>query len=612
MPIRLLEPAVADKIAAGEVVERPASIVKELVENSIDADSTSVTVEITGGGISSIRVTDNGCGIPGEEVATAFLRHATSKIYSEEDLLQILTLGFRGEALASIAAVSKVQMRTRTQGADFGTEAIINGGEVERVTATGCPEGTNIIIRELFYNTPARRKFLKRPTQEGNYIGDMLSRLILAYPSISFKYIAEGKVQLHSPGDGSLYSAIHAVYGKETAQNCIPVDFLQNEIRITGYIGSRELQKSNRTYQTLLVNDRYIKNNMLSSAVSSAYEGRLNAGKFPFFVLHMELPPIFVDVNVHPNKLEVRFADGLPVYQLMYGAVSAALRRHQEVPELFPQEKAELAAQDREESIAFKNKPEEEKPYTDQSSLELPVAPALFANQAGKIRDTGDNAPVVYVPEPHKEVQPQAPVQESLEDVGLTDSHKILGQLFMTYIIIESNAEAYIIDQHAAHERLLYERLYAQWSRGDVASQSLLLPQVISLNHTEYRQMEELLPLLTELGYDIAPIGGLSFGIKAIPLILGQSDTAALITGLLEESAGLRGLRAADLKREKLMQMSCKSAIKAGDPLSPEEVRELMRLIKNEQVPLSCPHGRPILIKLTKRELELRFKRIQS
>jgi len=607
MPIRLLDAAVADKIAAGEVVERPASIVKELVENSIDAGSTSVTVDIINGGISSIRITDNGCGIPADEVATAFLRHATSKIFTEDDLYNIVTLGFRGEALASIAAVAKVQMLTRTAGSDYGTEVLINGGELERVNAAGCPEGTNIIVRDLFYNTPARRKFLKKSTQEAGYIGDMVSRLILAYPTISFKYITDGKTQLHSPGDGSMLSAIHAVYGKQIAENCISVDFTQDEIRIIGYLGNRELQKNNRSYQTLFVNDRYIKNTVIGAAVASAYEGRLNIGKFPFFVLRMELPPVFVDVNVHPNKLEVRFADGLPIYNIVHLAVKSTLRQHQEIPVLYPEEEETPEPLP---VISTEEKPEQT--YSQDKPIDIPAMPLLYTNEAGKIRDSGDGTNIIQ-PAANMQTEPtQQPVQASMADVDLKDSYHVLGQMFMTYIIIEGKTDAYIIDQHAAHERLLYERLYAQWNKGEVASQSLLLPQVLSLNHTEYRLVEGLLPFLQELGYDIAPIGGLSLGIKAIPLLLGQTDTAAMITSLLDENNSMRSYKTADLKREKLMQIACKSAVKAGDSLTQAEVSQLMRLIKDEHVPLSCPHGRPILIKLTQRELELRFKRIQS
>jgi len=604
MSIRLLETSVANKIAAGEVVERPASIVKELIENSIDAGSTSVTIEITNGGVSSIRITDNGCGIPADEVATAFLRHATSKISSEEDLFNIMTLGFRGEAMASIAAVAKVQLLTRVKGSDYGCEILINGGEVERISEAGCPEGTNIIVRELFYNTPARKKFLKKPSIEAGYIGDIISRLILAYPTISFKYICDQKTLFHSPGDGSMLSALHCVYGKQTAASVIPVDFVRDEIRIYGYIGNRDIQKSNRTYQTLFVNDRYIKNNLISAAAAAAYEGRLNVGKFPFFALRIDMPPAFVDVNVHPNKMEVRFADGLPMYSLVLSAVESALQTHQEVPKLYEQEEEQHNTISEVQSIA-------QLPQEYSKEEKKPIQLTDYIANISNVHDSGDSIDLLTQRE-YKNIQITMPTQNTMQEIHMDESYKVLGQLFLTYIIIENGTEAYIIDQHAAHERLLYERLYAQMNKNEVVSQNLLMPQVVTVNHNEYHLLEGLLPLLQELGYDIEPIGGLSFGIKAVPLTLGQSDTVGMLTNLLDESSGIKHYKTADIKREKLMQMACKSAVKAGDVLTNAEISELMRLISSEQVPLSCPHGRPILIKLTQRELELRFKRIQQ
>lgn len=641
MKIKLLDAAVANKIAAGEVVERPASIVKELVENSIDAGASSVTVEIRGGGSELIRISDNGCGMEEDDVKQAFLRHATSKISRAEDLNDINTLGFRGEALASIAAVSRVRLVTRTPGAQEGTEIELEGGKIEKFCAAGCPEGTGIWVRELFFNTPARRKFLKKPSQEASYIGEAMNRLALSNPGISMRFIHEGKTVLHTPGDGNLLSAIRAIYGAEVSGNMIPVEYEANHIRLTGYLGNRELQKNNRSWQLLFVNGRWIKNQLISQAAQDAYAGRLNIGKFPFFILKMQLSGNLVDVNVHPNKQEVRFADGLPVYETVNRAIYDALRANQEVPGLFrdrlPQvsgvtgiievetvgqelpvfkenledavpgaapehagpQPADKAVPEPEHTVPHPAEPEK------QRVEEIKKFAEFIAHSAPEVAETAFS-PVELFQRPQK----PAAVQEELE-ISYKPQYKVTGILFDTYILLEAGEDVYMIDQHAAHERLLFEKFMKQAGENASASQLMLVPAVIQVSPAEQAVLEEMLPQLEEIGYEIEAIGPGAFAVKAAPAALGTVDPERFISGLLDESASLRQLKSAELKRSRLIQLSCKSAVKGGDKLSEEDIEKLMQLIIQENIPLSCPHGRPILIRFTRHELEVRFKRIQ-
>ena len=661
MKIKLLDASVANKIAAGEVVERPASIVKELVENSIDAGASSVTVEIRGGGSELIRISDNGCGMEEEDVKQAFLRHATSKISRAEDLNDINTLGFRGEALASIAAVSRVRLVTRTADAQEGTEIELEGGKIQKFCAAGCPEGTGIWVKELFFNTPARRKFLKKPSQEASYIGEAMTRLAISNPGISMRFISEGKTLLHTPGDGNLLSAIRAIYGAEVSGNMLPVDYEANHIRLTGYLGNRELQKNNRSWQLLFVNGRWIKNQLVSQAAQDAYAGRLNIGKFPFFILKMELSGNLVDVNVHPNKQEVRFADGLPVYETVNRAVYDALRVHQEVPGLFrdrlpqisgtagiievetvgqetpaciegagktqpagmpaepvvlekgnmavpaypasaPEPSAPQPAKEAAPENSFLQPPEQEKQRVAQ---EVKKFAEFIAQSAPEVAETGFSPVELFQRSP----QPAAMQQELA--LSYQPQYKVTGILFDTYILLEAGEDVYIVDQHAAHERLLFEKFMKQAGENASASQLMLAPAVIQVSPAEQAILEEMLPQLEEIGYEIEAIGPGAFAVKAAPAALGTVDPERFISGLLDESASLRQLKSAELKRSRLIQLSCKSAVKGGDKLSGEDIEKLMELIVQENIPLSCPHGRPILIKLTKRELEVRFKRIQ-
>lgn len=616
MKIKLLDASVANKIAAGEVVERPSSIVKELVENSIDAGATNVTVEIKGGGINLIRITDNGCGMAEDDVKNAFLRHATSKISVAEDLNDILTLGFRGEALASIAAVSKVALSTRTKNADEGTQIELTGGVIDRFFPCGCAEGTSISVADLFFNTPARRKFLKKPSQEASYIQETINRLALSNPQIALRFISEGKTVLRTPGDNNLLSAIRAIFGQEVSKNMIEINDTRNNITLSGFIGNREIQRNNRSRQILFINGRSIKNELVSSAIQQGYAGRLNIGKFPFFVLEMKIKGNLVDVNVHPTKQEVRFADGLPIYDTVCSMINDALLKNQEIPTLFKQEEK------KEEVKIFEVETVNPRKAPEPAIFEAPTKPSLkefseiFESETIEINDKPFTPLSNMVSEVKKETP--APVQETFVpekesvqtelEFNEETNYKLCGVIFDTYIIVESGEDAFIIDQHAAHERLLFERLYASMEKG-ASSQLLLLPQIVKLSPQESALIEELMPKIEEMGFEIDDMGFGSLAVKAVPTVLTDLNAEKFLTSLTEEN--VKNLKTNELKRAKLMQMACKSAIKGGDKLTDSDIRKLLTLIKEEGIPLSCPHGRPILIRLTKHELEVRFKRVQ-
>ncbi len=618
MKIKLLDSSVANKIAAGEVVERPSSIVKELVENSIDAGATNVIIEIKGGGIDLIRITDNGCGMAEEDVKNAFLRHATSKISVAEDLNDILTLGFRGEALASVAAVSKISLQTRTKNADEGTQIDLTGGVIDRFFPCGCAEGTSISVADLFFNTPARRKFLKKPSQEASYIQEAVNRLALSHPEIALRFISEGKTVLRTPGDNNLLSSIRAIFGNEVSSNMIEVNESKNGITLKGYIGKREIQRNNKSRQILFINGRSIKNELISSAVQDGYQGRLNIGKFPFFVLEMQLDGTLVDVNVHPTKQEVRFQDGLPVYATVFEIISKVLEKNQEIPNLFKQEEKKFETKVFEvESV---NPQKAFQPIEPIVIDKTPIAPIFEIKKTAPL--IVQDKPSAFVPKVEPifdeeeaepipaEIQTTMPieVEQTAFEMEEEVSYKIAGVLFDTYVVVESGDDAYLIDQHAAHERLLFERLYASTETGS-ESQLLLFPEIVKLSPTESAVIDELMPKLTEIGFEIDDMGFGSLAVKAVPTVLSEINAEKFLTSLSNENFKI--LKTNELKRSKLMQMACKSAVKGGDKLTDAEIKKLLTLIKAEGIPLSCPHGRPILIRLTKHELEVRFKRIQ-
>lgn len=642
--INVLAPNIANKIAAGEVVERPASVVKELIENSIDAGSTAITVEIMNGGISYIRITDNGSGIDENDVETAFLRHATSKLSAADDLSHIETLGFRGEALASIAAVSKVKMRTRTQAAEYGTMICIEGGVVTAKEPSGCPCGTTIEVSELFFNVPARLKFLKSPRSEAALIGDYVMRLILSNPSVSIKFINNGKTIYQSAGDGSLENAVFCVYGTEVTANLFPVNYDDGYLKLTGYVGSESLARNSRSQQSLFVNHRYIKSATVSYSVQRAFDTRLMHGKFPFFILDMLVSSYEIDVNVHPNKLEIRFKDDQRIGNSVLRAVNAAI-------DYLPFDNASAA-----EPVLKSEAPKPEKLYNlfenkhdgDNKSVELSRESAfnsgdkstyvVYSNDKDTnvpfIPDNTDSVSRVVLHDRGNSSMPafnfpsvqevsdsgsipvfsanndkkRSPEISKPEQILLCDSpYTVIGAAFDTYIIVQQQDNLFLIDQHAAHERMLYEKLIRDELRFD--SQILLVPERITLDPVQYEILCENLERFTELGFSVQPLNGTMIRIDAVPSMV-SSNAAGFISDAVSVIADAGSVSELDLVRSKLIQTACKKALKAGDRLEKEEIYEIIEAYKNGATPMTCPHGRPVIISITKTDLQKRFKRI--
>lgn len=642
--INVLAPNIANKIAAGEVVERPASVVKELIENSIDAGSTAITVEIMNGGISYIRITDNGSGIDENDVETAFLRHATSKLSAADDLSHIETLGFRGEALASIAAVSKVKMRTRTQAAEYGTMICIEGGVVTAKEPSGCPCGTTIEVSELFFNVPARLKFLKSPRSEAALIGDYVMRLILSNPSVSIRFINNGKTIYQSAGDGSLENAVFCVYGTEVTANLFPVNYDDGYLKLTGYVGSESLARNSRSQQSLFVNHRYIKSATVSYSVQRAFDTRLMHGKFPFFILDMLVSSYEIDVNVHPNKLEIRFKDDQRIGNSVLRAVNAAI-------DYLPFDNASAA-----EPVLKSEAPKPEKLYNlfenkhdgDNKSVELSMESAfnsgdkstyvVYSNDKETnvpfISDNTDSVSRVVLHDRGNSSMPafnfpgvqeisdpgsisvfsanndkkRSPEISKPEQILLCDSpYTVIGAAFDTYIIVQQQDNLFLIDQHAAHERMLYEKLIRDELRFD--SQILLVPERITLDPVQYEILCENLERFTELGFSVQPLNGTMIRIDAVPSMV-SSNAAGFISDAVSVIADAGSVSELDLVRSKLIQTACKKALKAGDRLEKEEIYEIIEAYKNGATPMTCPHGRPVIISITKTDLQKRFKRI--
>ncbi|MBQ4611660.1 MAG: DNA mismatch repair endonuclease MutL [Clostridia bacterium] len=642
--IQVLSKHTANQIAAGEVVERPASVVKELVENSIDAGSTAVTVEISGGGIEYIRVTDNGAGIIPEDLPTAFLSHATSKISTADDLAHIETLGFRGEALASIAAVSMLTMRTRIKGGEEGAMIRIEGGEVKEHGPSGCPEGSTTEVRNLFYNVPARLKFLKSQRAEAGAISDYISRAIMANPAISFKLISNGKPVYHSPGDGQLRSAIFCVYGGETLPHIRPVDYDDGKIKITGYIGTEKLARPNRQHQSLFVNSRYVRSTQISYGIQRAFDTRLMGGRFPFYALNIAVDFAEVDVNVHPNKMEVRFKDeqsavraatiaarmalGDPVAPMISHEEIAVKPKAAAVENRFRENDFVRTAEIRDEfrsSMAPKlNQPAPAAP----AKLKEPTAtygPAEISNilppdaftynmsveqkrleikkEAEKPRPFID---VSIAPNRANKAEPVSPPPRQL-DFGRIH-YRIVGQLFGCYWVIQQDDEVFFIDQHAAHERRLYENIISKPMDPD--SQLLMLPEIEKLTAMEYETLAENMELFGELGFEIEEFGPLTVSIRAVPSIFSAPEAPAFIHEAIGILQNKNSLTTVDIKRSSLIQSACKHAVKAGDMLSDLEIKTLLDEYSTSGVPLTCPHGRPVMVRMNKAEFEKLFKRV--
>ncbi len=633
--IQVLSKHTANQIAAGEVVERPASIVKELVENSIDAGSSAITIEISGGGIDYIKITDNGSGILAEDVPTAFLRHATSKISSSDDLNRISTLGFRGEALSSIAAVSQLTMRTRTQNAESGVEIHIEGGSVKECGECGCAEGTSIEVRNIFYNIPARLKFLRSQRAEGAAISDYAARAIMGNPGISIKLLNNGKVVYHSPGDGQLRSAIFCIYGRDVLPHIKEADYDDGRFRITGYIGTESISRPNRQQQSLYINSRYIRSQQISYGVQRAFDTRMMVGKFPFYVLNIGVNYEDVDVNVHPNKMEVRFKDEqgavraatIATRMALGDPVAPTIRREDIVsrqpfasvnhPNKAAWQETVRSAERKDPDIAppcgelFK--PADKAPLKLKEPGEAPAAG--LRSQMGFKYDSASAAELLRrrygesVVRP-KNAEAEAPPREEPKQTEFGQSHyDIIGQLFSCYWVVQQGESVFFIDQHAAHERRLYERIINKPLEPD--SQMLLMPVIEKLMPEEYRTLMDNLPLFEELGFEIEEFGALTVSVRAVPAILNAPETAGFLREAIASLEAKNRLTTNDLKRSALIQYSCKHAIKAGALLSKEEIEALLREFQGSGVPMTCPHGRPIMIHMTKSEFEKLFKRVQ-
>ena len=660
MPIRILDAATVGRIAAGEVVERPSSVVKELMENSIDAGATAVTVEIKGGGIEYLRVTDNGCGIEPGQVRLAFENHATSKLQTADQLDDIRTLGFRGEALPSIASVAHVEMTTRAKGQDTGVKLNIDGGKDLRVKETGCPEGTTFVMKDLFYNVPVRQAFLKKPGYEGGLVGDAVARMIMGNPGVAVRYINNGQNVYHSFGDGKLRHAVFAVYGKPTAEQMVEVDACEGGVRVYGLIGVGELAKSTRAHQHFFINGRSVRCAMMTRALEEVCRTRVTIGMYPMCALNLVIPPASVNVNVHPNKLEVRFKDEIAMRTACERLLATAFEG-EHVLQLGPErpltKPIERVATVREIVPPPPTEAPPEPPKPVAPPMEPPAEPPMVAPpvppREGPVAPPKP-APVVREKPVQMDVFQQV-MRREMEKYGPTTSkalredtiggldvvrraenaeiqtevadkaddnkptsvrsnfdkpvYRVIGVVLKTYILIEADDSLVMIDQHAAHERLNYEKFMAQLEAGR-GSQQLLTPMVIRVTSREMALIQDNLDVLKDSGYDVEPFGEQDIQVRAVPFILGRADLKPAFMDTINALYRLKNATV-DLRRAEVAQMSCKAAIKGGDPLSEFEIESLIRQLLETGAPPTCPHGRPVMKVISRRELEKMFKRIQ-
>ncbi len=644
--IAILNQETIDKIAAGEVVERPCSVVKELVENAIDAGSTAITVEIKEGGISFIRITDNGCGIEREQVAVAFYRHSTSKIRSAEDLLTVKSLGFRGEALSSISAVARVELITKTYDELTGTRYVIEGSKELSNEEIGAPDGTTFIVKDLFYNVPARRKFLKTAQTEGSYISDMVEKLALSHPDISFKFINNNQTKLHTSGNGNRKDIIYHIFGREISSSLLEVKHECEYFKVEGFIGKPVITRGNRNYENYFINGRYVKSNILSRAIEEAYKSFLMQHQYPFTVLYFTFFSE-LDVNVHPTKMELRFDNNNEIYVELCDTIYAILSHKEMIPEVpvdstpapkkivheykepipEPFEKRRInevrAAESR--SVYGQSVTATVKSSTVKGlAVNEPLTENTLNQQKAK---TSASTPVVHTGnsvEPKPETSPAyepaqvvTGIQQTLGDydkVFLTESAKkqfsIIGQLFKTYWLIEFEDKLYIIDQHAAHEKVLYEKTMARLANKDFTSQRISPPIVMTLDARECEMLEKYRPQIEQFGYEVEHFGGKEYMISAIPDNLFNIDMKDLFIEMLDDFSNSTGRQTPDIITEKVASMSCKAAVKGNDKLTLPEINKLIDELLSLDNPYNCPHGRPTIISMSKYEIEKKFKRI--
>lgn len=613
MPIQVLDQNTIDKIAAGEVVERPASVVKELVENAIDAGATAITVEIRDGGISFIRITDNGIGIAHEELPDAFLRHSTSKIQSVEDLTHIQSLGFRGEALSSIAAVSMVEVITKTKATDLGSKYRIEGGLEKLHEETSAPNGTTFLIHQLFYNTPARRKFLKTAMTEASHINEIIMRIALSHPEISFQFINNGQNKLHTFGNGKLKDVIYHIYGRDIANELIELSFERNGIKMEGFLGEPSISRGNRNFETYFVNGRYVKNNMIAKAIEDAYKDFTMQHRYPFVVINFNIDGEQVDINVHPTKMELRFSNQQTVYNVVYEAICASLHKKELIPQVPVPEppKAVYTAPIPQE---FTKPVMREKVDVKPKDLDYFMARMKERVKASHEQNHKQNQPTVMRETPTYKAEKEEQISFLKNEDFLKDSpiqYTIIGQAFDTYWLVQFQEQLYIIDQHAAHERILYEKTLVGMKNREYTSQNIAPPIVLNLSMQEAALLKEHMERFTRIGFEIESFGGDSFVIRAVPdNLLGIAKKEVFVEMLDQLADGITTTNEPNIIDEKIASMSCKAAVKGNSKLSTSEVNALIGDLLKLENPYHCPHGRPIIISMTKREMEKKFKRI--
>ncbi len=688
--IELLDEQTIDKIAAGEVVERPSSVVKELVENAIDAGASAVTVEIRDGGTTMIRVTDNGCGIESGQIPIAFYRHSTSKIRTVEDLMTISSLGFRGEALSSIAAVAQVELISKTPDSLTGCRYVIEGGKERSVEEVGAPDGTTFIVKNLFYNTPARRKFLKTPQTEAGYISDMMERIALSHPEISFKFVNNGQIRLHTPGNSRLMDAIYQVYGRDTAANLLEVREDFDTFSVSGYIGKPVISRGNRNFENYFINGRYVRSSLIAKAIEDGYHGFLMQHKYPFTVLALSLDGKRVDVNVHPNKMELRFADGEEIYRKLSELIARTLKEQElitdvsvdeekpasarpaydkkEIPEPFETNRIAQAerksAKTVSESCGAEPEPggvgsghgSEEPGYggSDKTpggekktggkkdpgtkmregmrygegsgsvtsgagasgSGAQPAGGAAYGAALGETSETRGAAG----PEPGTVSGTVKPRQMELSDYTGDEtrllseearpSHRIIGQLFDTYWLVEYGDRFYMIDQHAAHEKVKYEEMMRAYRERECFSQMISPPILLTLSMQEEELLNKYIDDFEKLGFSIEPFGGREYAVRAVPANLYGLNAQDLLSEMVDDLGTLTDRDTPDMVAEKIASMSCKAAVKGNQSLSGAEAEQLIDDLLKLENPYFCPHGRPVIVSMTRQEIEKKFKRI--
>ena len=606
--IELLDSLTVDKIAAGEVVERPFSVVKELTENALDAGASAVTVEIRDGGASLIRVTDNGCGIPADEVRKAFLRHSTSKIASVEDLLSARTLGFRGEALASVAAVARVELLTKTADALTGVRYVIEGGAERFLEEAAVPDGTTVKVENLFYNVPVRRKFLKKPGVEAAAVTDYVQRLILGHPDVAFRYYNGGREPvLLSSGRGELRNCVFAVYGRDIADKLLEVSASDGTFTVSGFVSRPQLARANRSFQSLFINGRYVRSALVDKVLDEVYKDFLVPGTFPVTVLHLSMDPSLLDVNVHPTKMEVRFGCEEALRSFLHDAVLAALRASSLVSrEGMIRESAEAVRREESPAETAIARPVEKpaEPSIARPAEKPVVHPAEHpAEKPVQISVYSDPIPVAEAPELREDELPFGDTDPVPEDL------RLIGQAFGTYWLAESRGMLYVMDQHAAHERVLYDRFRAMLREGPVDSQLLLEPLTVTVDPLEVALLPGFQPELCRMGFEAEAFGEDCVIVRAVPFIFNSPLEAADMAAMLDLLAAGSRDASRDLFLDKMAMTACKAAVKGNSLMSEKEAEELLRALFASENPYNCPHGRPTLISLTKYELERRFKR---